>query len=354
MPILQPEAIDDFVNATIARYRKKRWVDISLADQFYIFAERFINGNKSTPTKGGTAQKWDLQIANTETAQWTGLYHEDQTQVKNLLTQASQPWAINTVNYSYDLGEDIFQGDDATRIIDYIRVREHAMYNNWFELMEAALWGAPSSDSLVKRPMSGIPFWIQKNSAEGFNGGNPAGFTGGAGGISVSTVPRWKNYTFAYTDVTRDDFVAKVKRAIAMTEFRAPHAFAQLDSKATSWEMWTTYRLLEKLNRYLDSRQDNIQDVAGKSGKTMISGVPVEWVPRLENSDYSGSTYDATDPIYGVNWSTFEWFAQEGMEMVRTPPQVHPGQHRVRDVFMDSYGNMLNYNRRRNFVGYAI
>ena len=73
---------------------------------------------------------------------------------------------------------------------------------------------------------NGIPFWLQKDATTnvngGFEGGNPAGFSGGAGGIDSDAYPRWRNWTFGYTNVTVDDLVKKVKKALTFTHFMPP------------------------------------------------------------------------------------------------------------------------------------
>lgn len=346
---LAPDQLDDLVELTLQRYKRGSWVDISLPNQFYTFADRFMAGNKKTPVKGGTQQSWKLQVSNTGTARDIGLFSQDQTNVKNLTAGATQRWAITTVNFSYDVNEQEFQGDNLTEIVDEIRVREHSMYNDWFEHMEAKLWTAPSSSTQDPRPISGIPFWLQKNATEGFNGGDPSGFSAGAGDVATGTYPKWKNYTFAYTNTTRDDLVAKWIRACEFCNFRAPHSFSELGGGKPNWEFYTTFRRLEPLHQYLDARNDNLKDIAGMASAT-FKGIPVNWVPELENSDAAG--YDTSDPIYGINWNTFEFFFQRGKEMVRHPPKAAANQHNVREVHMDSICNVLCLNRRANFVGY--
>jgi len=348
---LYPEQLDDLVTATFDRAKKKEWVDLSLNNQDYVFAQRFMNGKNKTPVKGGPLQTWKLQTGKTGNARWTGMFSEDQTAVKNLLTSASQKWAMMTTSFSYDVNEEAFQGDDITMILNEIEVREHDMYNGYVELMEEALWTAPSSSTQDPRPMSGIPFWLQKNATDGFNGGNPSGFSDGAGSVNTSTHANWKNYTFGYTAVTRENLIAKWKKAVEFTKFKAPHSYKELGGGTPNWMFYTTYRLQEPLMQFLDARNDKITDLAGTS-KCMFNSIPVETAFELENATQAG--YDSSDPIYGINWKSFEYFCQKGKELVRQKPQQAPLQHNVRNVFMDSTGNLQCFNRRSNFVGYSL
>ena len=161
MPLL-PDQLDDFVNLTLDNFKKRRWVDISLDNQHHIFASKMFKRKGKDPEKGGVQLNWKVQVSNTGTAKHSELYAVDATGVKDLTQSAKQQWSKQTVNFSYDIDEDSMQSDRET-IIREIEVREHSMYNDFFELMETAMWSAPSSDSQSPRPPSGVPFWIQKS-----------------------------------------------------------------------------------------------------------------------------------------------------------------------------------------------
>jgi len=349
MPLL-PDQLDDFVNLTLDNFKKRRWVDISLDNQHHIFASKMFKAKGKDPEKGGVQLNWKIQVTNTGTAKNSELYAVDATGVKDLTQQAKQQWSKQTVNFSYDIDEDAMQSDRET-IIREIEVREHSMYNDFFEHMEEAMWSAPSSSTVSPRPPSGVPFWIQKSTTTpggGFTGGNPSGFTSGAGGLSSSTYSNWKNWAFNYTSVSRDDCLAKWRKAIAFTNFQAPRNYAELARGGESdWGFYTNYDVVEKLEKLLEGRNDNLGvDLAKYAGSAVFKGNPVVWVPYLQ-------TNDTSDPIYGVNWRTLRYFFRKGKHMVRHAPQKAARQHTVREIHMDNWGNFVCYNRRRNFIGYV-
>lgn len=350
MATLKPEQIDDLVNTTLDSYQRDSWVDISLDNQFYIFAEQFMSGDIGRRSvRGGTQQTWKVQVANNGNARFTGVFAKDITSVINLSASASQPWSISTASFSYDINEPEFQGDSLTKIVDEIVMRENGMYNDWFKLMETALWSAPFSSTQDPRPLSGIPFWVQKSATEGFNGGDPSGFAAGAAGLLTSSYPRWKNYTARYTAVSRADLISKWIRAVELCQFRAPHKFPEANATTSpKWKFYTTLTLLEQLMQFLDARNDNIKDLSGVGG-TAFKSIPVQWVPELQGGDAA----DTTNPLYGLNWNTFDFTFLSGREMVRKEPIMAPRNHNVRDVFMDSTNNLLCRNRRGNFVFYS-
>jgi hypothetical protein len=268
------------------------------------------------------------------------------------MTKATQEWSKQTVNYIYDIDEESFQSGPET-IIREMLLLEQGLYNDFFELMEVAMWTAPGSSSVDPRPPSGIPFWIQKNATLGFNGGDPSGFTSGAGGIATATYPRWKNYTGTYVQVSRDDLIEKVINACDYTYFEAPKAFPEIGGGQPTWGFYTVHSVLATMRRLLQAGNDNLgPDVARWAGEVMVKSTPVTWVPALTNSE--STAYDSQAPFYGINWKKFEYFFKTGRNMVKHPPKEAARQHTVRERHMDNWGNFVCYDRRQGgFVLYV-
>lgn len=341
---LTPDQLDDFVQLTLKKFHRNKWTDISLPFQKYV-ASRFMSKQKVNE-RGGEQISWRVQVKNSGLARNTGMFATDVTGVEDVMVSANVPWAMQTVNYSYDIDEPEFQSDRET-IIRILKVREHDAMNSMAELNEENLWSAPTS-SADKRPM-GIPFWLQKDAATnvtgGFEGGNPAGFSGGAGGIDSDAYPRWRNWTFGYSQVDLDDLVKKVKKALTFTHFMPPVQHPNLQQGASDYEILTTYRVQEPLERIAEGRNDNLgTDVARYMNQVTIGGVPLSWVPYLENND-------TDDPLYGINWSVFRPFAKTGCQMRRSKPKVSPSQHNVRTVHIDNWCNYMCVDRRACWVG---
>jgi hypothetical protein len=342
MPLTHDQ-LADFTKATISNFKQAKWTDISLPLVEYV-ATDFID--KAAVEKGGDLIKFDVQTSNLGLARNTGLYAQDVTGVGDVLVQGQIPWTKQTVNYSYDIDEDEFQSERET-IVRLLMLREHVAMNDLAELNEVNLWSGPSSSS-DQRPM-GVPHWIVKDATTtvggAFNGGNPSGWTAGAGNISSTTYPRWKNWTFGYTNPTVDDLVAKVKKSLFFTNFKAPHPHPELGYGKSQYSMFTTYRVIEPLERQCETRNDNLgSDLAKYIGQVTIAGVPMKAVHYLENADTS-------DPVYGINWKAFKPFTKSGRYMVRSKPKQSPTQHTVFTVHIDSWMNYGCLNRRLLWVG---
>ena len=346
MALLTPDQIDDLVTNTTKEFKKGKWTDISLDYQRYVSGE-FIN-DKRLVEQGGTEIQWQLQVSNTGTAVNSGLYAEDVTAVDDVTISASVPWSKQTVSWSFDVDESLFQSDKET-IVEMLMVREHAALNKMHELNEVNLWSEPSTSS-DKRPM-GVPFWIRKDAtttvAGGWNGGNPtgSGLTGGCAGVSSTTYPNWRNWTFGYAAVTPDDLVVKLKRALRYTNFVPPDPHPTLGFGGVDYVIYTTYNVVEPLERIAESRNDNLgADVARYLNRVTVAGVPFRDVPYLTEND-------STDPLYGINWNDFRPFVKKGCDRRRTKPTPAPKQHTVRNVFVDTWMGYMCINRRTQFVG---
>lgn len=339
---LLPHQIDDFVNLTLSTFEYGDWTDISLAFQEY-FASSFYEKGR-VKKAGGPDLRFKVQVANHGNARVSGMYDVDQLNVKNLTKEVIVKWAKITTNFEYDIDEEFFQSDRET-IVDEMKVREHAMFNDWWELLEDLVWAAPSGPNQDPMPLWGVPYWIVKNATEGFNGGIPAGFSD-VGGLSPTTYPNWRNWTALYAAVTRDDLIEKWIKASEYTKFKAPHNYPEVSTGrgANDRSYFTVFSVWSTLNKHLESRNDNLgPDLAKYVGKVVFRSVPVEWVPWLTENDTS-------NPVYGIHWRYFCMFTKTGRERVMHPVKQAAHQHTVRERHMDGWQNLGCYNRRRQFV----
>lgn len=341
---LYPDQVDDIVKTTLSNFRRIKYTDISLEYQHYISQE--ILDEKRVVEQGGKDIVFDVKHSNTGTYEHLGLFSTINTNVQDVMAQGTVPWRKQGVHYSYDIDEAAFQSDRET-IVNLMTVREHNALNDWVVGHEIDLWSAPTSDS-DSRPM-GIPFWVKKDATTtvggAFNGGNPTGFTGGAAGISSTTYPAWRNWTFGYTNPTVDDLVSKIKKALYHTNFIAPNPHPQLGYGKADYQIYTTYTVVDALERLAETRNENLgNDVAKYIGMVTVGRVPMKAVPYLTANDTS-------DPVYGINWRALRPFVLKGRFMRRTGPLPAPKQPTVRNVYIDSWLNWCCYDRRALWVG---
>ncbi len=355
------EQLDDFVASYLQKYPMGKWQDISLPLQEYMFASRlFDSANKREMS---TSQcKWKLKTGNNSNFQVVGLYHRDSSSRVNVLTEGSMKWGMTTTNYHYDIDEETFaQGADA--IVDYMNLQEQGLMQDFFTGVEDLMFGpGPSQPTQSPFPPVSLLWWItstddsttENNSEEGFDGYEPLGWgSTGVGGVSCTTYEQWRNRTFPYTTVDRDDFVEKVINSMDLCSFKPPIQRSDIKPEGKHrWELLTTHSRVAAARRLLQLGNDNIKDdLAAHSGSVTIRGVPMTWVPAWTNSNSANARTDGI--ILGVDWNTFDWYYAAGRNMRKRKPYQHPEMSNVRVRAMDDAGQIVCYSRRSNFRGYC-
>lgn len=355
------EQIDDFVESTLQKFPMGKWQDISSPLQEYYFASRLFD--KAQKKEMETSQcKWKLKVDNNSNFQVVGLYHRDSSSRVNVLTEGSLKWGLTTTNYHYDIDEEVFRSGPL-EIVNYLQLQEQGLMQDFFQGMEDLMFGpGPSSPTQSPFPPVSLLWWItatddsttENNSEEGFDGFEPVGWgASGVGGISCTTYDQWRNRTFPYTVVDRDDFIEKTINSMDLCSFKPP--VQRMDIKPEGnhrWELLTTHSRVAAGRRLLQLGNDNIRDdLAAHSGSVFIRGVPMTWVPAWTSTASENARTDGV--ILGVDWNTFDAYYAKGRSMRKKAPFQHPEMSNVRVRNMDDSLQIVCYNRRANFRGYS-
>lgn len=362
---LGPEQIDDLVasmHQEFAGEDKLAAQDLSLPLQEYKYASRLFSGDLKKDTMATSQCKWKIKVRTNDNFQVVSLYHRDSSGRVNVLDEGSTKWAMTTNNYHYDIDEEIFQ-TGGKQIYDYLESMERDLMTSFYTGMEDLMFGPGPTDPAITpfQPLS-LLHWItstddsitENNSEEGFDGYAPVGWGSvGVGGISPITYDQWRNRTFPYTTVDRDDFVEKIINSMDMCYFKPPVERPDIvTQKRPNWELLTTHSRIAALRRLLQLGNDNIgNDVAARSGVVELRGVSMDWIPAWTNSASVNARTDGI--ILGVNWSTFKAYYQPGRHMRKRKAYQHPQMSNVRIRKMDDSCQIVNFNRRGNFRGYC-
>lgn len=345
MPTLQGDDIADLVALTLRNLGRYKYEDLVSDLQEYTFAR--LMKKEQTSVQSGYGFQWQVLTETAGTARNIGLYQVDNTHKADGIKQGNVPWRHCETSMIIDKIE-IAMNRTPSRIVDVVKVGRSQAMIDWAKLLEQNLWTKPTDSSDDKQPF-GIPYWLVKNATEGFNGGNPSGFSDGAGNINSTTVSNWKNYTAQYATVSKSDLIKKWRKAATFTRFMPP-AKADIPSYSTGrrYGYYTVYSVIASLEEILESQNDNLgNDVASKDGDVMFRRVPVTWVPFLDPGQAGA---DSQNPIYGINWGTFKLAFLRGRNMVQTGPRISPTAHNVLETFWDSSYNLVCTNRRENSV----
>ena len=369
MGYLNLNQVDDFVQSVTPRYERKRWKDISMPLQEYMFASRLFS--KAAPdTMDGTNVTWRLQIANNDTFTSTGLFQDDVSKRGDLLTHGQMGWSMTTTNFIWDIKEIVFK-TSLVEVIDYLRTLEHSLYNAYFKGMELAMMGSGPTSPTDQRPLpTSLLWWIQPyNTASGYGnnasayqlasgqtssflGMNPYGFDSvGTGGVDRKLYSGWRNRVGQYATFSDDDCVDTIIECMDKCNFKNANAYPDLTGDGRpKYELLTTYSRVKAARKLLAAGNDDIRSALDtwKIDVPMLRNAPMHWIPAWSNQDFGLARTDGI--ILGVDWSSFHWYSASGMRMVKRKPYQDPNKHDTRWQVLDDSGQLVCFDCRRNFA----
>ena len=289
---------------------------------------------------GGEAWDFSVQMDHNHSTRAVGLYEQDGSSLADTMVRGEvQPRHINS-HYIYDLREKAFQRG-GTAIVDLLKTRYVAMMVSLFEYLEEKLWTKPTDSSDLLTPY-GIAYWVTRSATEGFNGGNPSGFTSGRGGISTDTYPRFANWTAQYATISKQDLIRKMRKAMRLIGFKSVvnHSQPEMLSGRGIYMNEETLGLFEEQAEAQNMSLGN--DLASKDGRTLFKSTPLTYVPYLDS--------DSTDPVYMLDWRWLAIGVMPGWENNLGEPYMVPGKHLVRRVDHDATLNTICTDPRRQAV----
>jgi hypothetical protein len=337
---LTAENIADLVSTTLRDLGKGKWSDLTSDIQKFYAMPQMLK-EKKVGFDSGYGIQWNVMLGTSGAARNVGLYQTDNVNVADRMTTANVPWRHTTTDFAIERRE-VLMNKEASRIVELVKVRRADAMVDLAKRMEIDFWSKPDSSSDVTTPY-GLKYWIVNNATEGFNGGNPTGFATCAG-IDASTVTQWRNWSSQYTNVTRDDLVSRVRKAMTYCDFRPPVETSSYAPGKVEWALYTNYDVLGTLETLLEDQNENLgNDLASKDGQVMFRRCPVYFVPQLDS--------DTADPIYGIDWSVFKPVFLKGDYMYEHTEKA-PSQSNVTVTHIDTTYNYECRDRRRLFVVY--
>lgn len=341
MAVLTAQQINDLITGTQNDLGRLKITDISYALQEYVAMPKLLRKEK-VEFEGSPAIQWNVNVTTSGAARNVGLYGTDDVNVDDTLQTASVPWRHTTTNYAIERRE-LAMNKGKYKIVELVKVRRRNAMTDLAVQFENDFWSKPTDSTDTLKPF-GIDYWCVASQTAGFNGTNPSGFTSGAGGLSSSTYTRWANYTDGYTSVTKDDLIAKWRKAATLTNFKSPVGDEGPDEYNTGnrYGYYMNYAVLGVLERALENQNDNLgNDIASKDGKALFRGNPCTYVPQLDSN--------SKNPVYGINWGVFSPVVLSGEFMREEAMAPLSNQHTVFVTHIDTTYNYKCWDRRRLF-----
>ena len=352
MSVLQADDIQSLVAFTQSKVDKHKYTDLMTDTTEHIALPQLMNEERVEESTGRDIS-WMLVTGTDQTAKAVGLWQQDDYSRGDDAARATMPWRHIHAYAAYDDHEIALNGG-AEQILNMVQVQEDKVAVDWAEYFESFFWGKPETSADTLTPY-GLKMYVKKDilttsagdswptNAGGFNGGNPAGFTSGVGGVDSSTVTRWANWACKYTQVSKKDLLRKLKYAELKTNFIPPTDIPQNLRSNRGRAYYTGIQNTIELNEILATQNDNLGDLQGFEGNTLFMRKPVKYVPKLDA--------DPDAPFYGINWASLSVEVLRGWWMRRLGPNRLVGtQHNVLVTDHDTSLNLKCTNRRLNFV----
>jgi len=336
---LQYSEIADAVIATQELLIKKgAFTDLQTDLQDHVLVRNLWKGRNKDAFPGGDPWQFQAQIDHNHSASVVELYEDDGGAIVDTLIEGEVNARHVNAFYHYENHEKSFQkGGHA--IVNLVKTRYIGMIISMWELMETLLWSLPSNDG--KTPF-GIAYWVTRNASEGFNGGNPSGFSAGKAGIDQATYSRWANWTSQYVSVTKQDLIRRMRTAHRKIRFRSPISHEN-PSFGMGNGIFTNSDVIGLMEELLEDQNMNLgNDLASKDGQAMFKSTPVLYAPYLDN--------DSQNPVYMLDFKWLTLGFLKDWEYNLSKPYMVPNKHNVNRVDLDVSCNMICTDLRRQAV----
>lgn len=338
MPGIPDSALLDLSKATLDELGPPKFVQVAQKIQDYEAVERLLRKER-VQFESGKAISRRLMVTQSGNARHTGLFSKDTVIVGDVLAEINIPWKHTTAYYAWERRE-LLMNRGKSKIVGLLEARRADGMLGLIELMEDSTWTKPD-DSNDTEPPFGLPYWIVKNAATGFNGGNPAGFSSGPGGLVNDN---FKNYTAQYAAMSKADAIKKMRTAYRKIGFKSPRNIPDFRSgRGNRYRLYVNEPTISAMEDVGEASNENLgRDLAPMDDTMAFRRNPIVWVPALDS--------DTTDPIYMIDFSTFFPVFLSGDWLRETEPKFVYDDHNSLVVFIDLTWQILCINRRQNAV----
>jgi len=309
-------------------------------------------GGKLTRIGGGYKINWGVITTVPEKTEFVGPWDSSEGSVAPVSDRAEVDLRIVRTRIDRnEIDDDVNSGKAALEEMYAVHV-PNAMIDH-FNKIHGAVWSAPTGPGDYKTPY-GVKYYIVRNATESTantpTGDLPSGFTTCAG----LTHAKWKNYVFHYTNMTREDMVAKIHRAI-MTMRCTPQVDIPMDQQPNvppryiafcNLNVWLALGNIAITQNANQPRDPYNLVVSGSS--VSIAGIKFIYDDTLDS--------ETGNPIFLLDLDTWEvpvlkgrngaWWYRLSMQMNNVKQPL------VATQYIHSMYSLCCYDRQRNAIIY--
>lgn len=342
MAQLRATQVGDLVATTLRDLGPLRFQQAAQDLQYYEVFSKWFKRDKVIFDSGIGIQRTLMLKRSSGIARHVGLNDDDQTNIRDVLTQMTVDWVHLTTNWGLHYQSDILMNRGRALVLNVIKPRRVDALLNLVSELEERAWGSPPASGNSNLPY-GIQYWVVPNATTGFNGGAPSGYTT-VGGINPTTYPNWKNYTAQYTTNSKGDLVKTMRTAHRKVRFMSPVQVKDYRGGVPDkYRIYVNETTLSGFEDIGEGQNENLgRDIASMDGMVTFRRIPIVWVPILDSR--------TDDPVYFIDHSTFYPICLKGDYLRESEAKQNPNNHNAYQVHIDLTYQYLCVDRRRNGV----
>jgi hypothetical protein len=274
------------------------------------------------------------------------LGEEDSIAIQDVTKMANDNMVSFTEPIAWEVREILAAQNNPKKMFNLLKTRRASIQLASMDTLEAGLWSAPSDSEDAETTPKGIPFWVQKDdTASGngeFTGGDPSGFTNGAGNLASSTYSGWQNWVGNYALINDDDLITKLQAAFLNMNYQAPGGHAKdvpANQKLGDVKLYTNQEVWLACKKVAKQQNDQVGFDLDPVGNPTFNRRQFEYVAYLDA--------DANNPIYLIDLDVFGAHYLKGDYWRETGPGPVAGRHNTIGMFLDLSYQWVCTNRRR-------
>jgi len=344
--------VADFVRSTI---NKDKYQSLAALYPDYLYTQQFLQSARRTAATS-THLEETLEIAAASSFEASYVNHPLQIAVPDLLKKVR----VDLVKYRASVGfsedEEVFSDQNPERVVKAVEVRLKKNERDWIEGFENALASKPATSAVFPQTLQGLPFWLPADetaTALVMNGGSdPAGFTAGAGGLTVAEVPRWAHAVAGWTQASDDDLFEKISEFLNRAMYFSPVSYNAEAPNTPSRQILIQMPLRLVMERVQTTANDNTKsDVGMWRNQLNFRSIPMYTWHAI--SDPASPVRPAYGLLYIIDWNTFDWVTHSSFSGQLNKPVHDPNIPGAIKMWRQAYTQLRCLNRERNATFYS-
>lgn len=353
MPSVQQ--ILDLVTLTRSTFEQNRWESIANLYPDYLFVQQALQARRMT-RQTSTSLEWTLEVSAPSSFEASYANHALTINTPDIAKTASANLVKYRTSTAWTVDERELQGGSAETLVSIIEMRFAKHERDYIEGLENEFASAPTSSSQFPMTLFGLPYWLPADTTATtltMNGGsNPAGFSGGAGGVTVADVPKWAHATAGWTKLADDDLFDKLSEFLNRAMYFSPVTYPSLAPQVPNRQILIQMPVRLAYERLLTVANDNLQSDVGKWRDNLnFRSIPMTVWHAI--SDPASPVRPAYGLLYVIDWGTFEWVFHSSFDGRPDDPVRDPNVPGSIKQWRQVYTQLKCVNRQRNAAFYS-